>query len=395
MPTEESNVAALAAKSAPTSAVGHSEAPAKSTTNSAAPGDRSGSNSVEQVVHARKLSFVLPAYNEAENLPKVIGRITAQAHLADEIEVIVVDDHSSDGTFEVVRQLADNDSRVRGLRLARNSGSHMALFAAVAAAKGDAVIALAADGQDPPEFAPELVQAWQGGAQVVWGVRAGREGESLATRAFSKLYYSTMNRWSDVRLPPAGADFMLLDRRVVDALMAIPERNTSILALITWLGFRQVELPYIKEARLSGRSKWTLRKKLKLVLDSLVGFSTLPLRLASTVGFVTAGFGFTYAAALIVNKLGDGFLFGTTEVQGWSALMVVVLVCSGIIMAILGIVGEYLWRALEEVRGRPRFQAEDEINIEGVTGDLAPPFLGRRPSGVHPQPHVAKAPSAD
>lgn len=310
-----------------------------------------------------RLSYVLPAFGEAENLPRVLPRILEQAAHCDELEIIVVDDHSKDGTFRVLREWGERDPRIKGLRLARNSGSHMAILCGLTAASGDVVIVLAADGQDPPEFTPELLAAWREGHQVVWAVRSAREGETLVTRLFSRAYYATMNRWSSVRLPPAGADFMLIDRRVVDALVEIPERNTSLLALITWLGFSQTELPYVKEARLSGRSKWTFGKKLRLAFDSMVGFSTAPLRLATSLGVLFGGAGFVYAGALVVNRVGGGFLFGTTVTEGWNALMIVLLVSTGTLMIMLGVVGEYLWRALEEVRGRPRFLAEAEVNI--------------------------------
>lgn len=305
----------------------------------------------------------MPAYREAENLGVLLPRLLAQDHLADEIEVVVIDDHSPDATFAVVREWAARDPRVRGRRLARNAGSHMAILCGLQAAAGDALIVLAADGQDPPEVAGELVAAWSDGAQVVWAVRAAREREPLAVRLTSRLYYALMNRLTSVRLPPTGADFFLIDRRVLGALMAIPEHNVSIFALLVSLGFRQQEIRYVKRARLSGRSNWTLRRKIRLALDSLIGFSTLPLRLATGLGFVHAIGGFLYAALLVANRLSNGLLFGGVALTGWSALMVVLLVSSGSIMIMLGIFGEYLWRALEEVRGRPRFLVEDEVNL--------------------------------
>jgi len=310
------------------------------------------------------LSFVLPAFAEARNLGLLIPRLLAQAPLADEIEVVVVDDHSPDDTFGVVREWADRDARVRGVRLARNAGSHMAILCGLSAASGDAVVVLAADGQDPPEAAGPLLAAWSEGAQVVWAVRDVRVDASLRTRLTSRLYYALMNRLTSVRLPPTGADFFLIDQRVRRALLAIPEHNVSIFALVVALGFRQAEIRYAKQARLSGRSKWTLRRKVRLLLDSLIGFSTLPLRLATALGFAHAAGGFLYATALVANRLSRGALFGSVALTGWSAMMVVLLVSSGSIMVILGIFGEYLWRALEEVRGRPRFLVEDEVNLE-------------------------------
>jgi polyisoprenyl-phosphate glycosyltransferase len=306
---------------------------------------------------------VLPAFAEAHNLAQLLPRLLAQSHLADELEIVVVDDHSPDETFAVVREWAARDARIRGVRLARNSGSHMAILCGLEAARGEALIVLAADGQDPPESAGQLVEAWSAGAQVVWAVREGREDVSPAARVGSRLYYALMNRLTSVRLPPTGADFFLIDRRVLGALLAIPEHNVSIFALVVSLGFRQAEVRYTKQARLSGRSKWTLRRKLRLLLDSLVGFSTLPLRLATGLGFAYAAGGFLYAALLVANRLSNGALLGEVALTGWSALMVVLLVSSGSIMIVLGIFGEYLWRALEEVRGRPRFLVEDEVNL--------------------------------
>jgi glycosyltransferase involved in cell wall biosynthesis len=315
------------------------------------------------VSRPRRLSFVLPAFGEAENLPLVLPRIFAQAEHCDEIEVVVVDDHSRDGTFAVLQEWGSRDPRLKAIRLARNSGSHMAVLCGLTHCTGDVVVVLAADGQDPPEFTPELLESWASGNQVVWAVRSARLGETFFTQLFSRLYYATMNRWSSVQLPPSGADFLLLDRRVVDSLIEIPERNTSLLALSTWLGFRQTSLEYIKGNRLSGRSKWTFRKKVTLALDSLIGFSTIPLRLTTTVGTFFGGAGFLYAGLLVINKLSGGALFGEAPIIGWNALMVTVLVTSGTLMMMLGVVGEYLWRALEEVRGRPRFVSEAEVNL--------------------------------
>lgn len=308
-----------------------------------------------------RLTFVLPAFDEAANLDQLIPRILAQQSLARELRIVVVDDNSHDGTFDVVRRWSLQDPRVGGIRLARNCGSHMAMLSGLSRAKADAVIVLASDGQDPPEFAGQLVGEWQAGAQIVWAVRSSRDSASLTTRLFSRLYFAAMNKWSIVRLPPEGADFFLLDRLVVDAISELPERNTSVIALIAWLGFRQVEVPYTKEARLAGRSKWTLAKKIQITFDSIFSFSTLPLRFVRWLGFLYAILGFAYAATLAANWLSSGRLFGGLPVQGWSALMVVLLISSGTMLFVLAIIGEYLWRTLEEVRSRPRFIVEEAI----------------------------------
>lgn len=315
-----------------------------------------------------KLSFVLPAYCEERNLEVLIPRILLQRTLSEDLEIIVVDDHSPDGTFDVVRSWAVRDPAVRGIRLARNTGSHMAILCGLTACTGDTAIILAADGQDPPELAPKLVDEWRKGAHVVWAVRNHRVGESMLTVACSRAYYALMNRLTTVRLPTTGADFFLLDRRVVDVVKNLPERNTSLFALISWLGYRQAEVRYDKQGRGSGRSKWTFGRRLRLALDSLFGFSVLPLKIASAMGFLYALAGFLYAAALIANKVTGGRLFGGMAAEGWSALMVVLLVSSGTLMFVLGLFGEYLWRTLEEVRGRPRFIVEERTSLP-LVGD--------------------------
>jgi dolichol-phosphate mannosyltransferase len=236
---------------------------------------------------------------------------------------------------------------------------------------GDAAIVLAADGQDPPEFSSELVREWAAGAQVVWAIRAKRDGESAMTIAFSRAYYRIMNRFTTVRLPRTGADFFLLDRRVIDVVKGLSERNSSLVALIAWLGFRTAEVYYEKQARSGGRSSWTFAKKTRLALDSLFGFSVFPMRLASWIGFLYAFGGFAYAVVLIVNKLTLGRLFGAVAAEGWSALMVMILISSGTFMLVLGLFGEYMWRTLEEVRGRPRFLIEDSVH--GAVGGKAGP----------------------
>jgi glycosyltransferase involved in cell wall biosynthesis len=310
-----------------------------------------------------RLSFVVPAYGEEKNLQELIPRILSQRAEIPEVEIVVVDDHSADGTFDVVRSWAARDPAVRGIRLARNAGSHMAILCGLSEATGEAVIVLAADGQDPPELAPRLVEKWREGAHVVWAVRERRVGESALTLAFSHAYYKIMNRWTTVQLPDTGADFFLLDRRVVDVIANLPERNTSLVALIAWLGFRQVEVRYDKQPRASGSSKWTFAKRIRLALDSLFGFSVLPLKMASGLGLVYALSGFLYALLIAVNKLTDGRVFQGVAASGWSALMIAVLISSGTLMLVLGVFGEYLWRTLEEVRGRPRFVVEERVNV--------------------------------
>ena len=303
-----------------------------------------------------RLSIVTPAYNETENLKLLHERLAAVLGPLDvDWEWIVVDDHSRDNTFEVIRALAAADPRVRGLRLARNSGSHAAITCGLHHATGDAAVIMAADLQDPPETLPELLREWQNGAQVVWAVRRSRPGEKASTVGFSRLYYFMMRRVVGMKeMPKTGADFFFLDRRVLDAFRDFGEANVNLMALITWMGFRQATVEYDKQARQHGTSGWTLEKKIKLTIDSVTAFTYLPIRFMTYVGFVFALLGFAYAIFIVVNHF-----LTHAAVAGWSSLMAAVLVLGGIQMLMLGVLGEYLWRVLDETRQRPRYLIED------------------------------------
>ena len=301
------------------------------------------------------LSIVTPAFNESLNLPLLYGRLREVLDSAGiDWEWLVVDDHSSDATFDVLRGMAASDTRVRGIRFARNCGSHAAITCGLHGVRGRCVAILAADLQDPPEILPSLLEQWHLGGQVVWAVRTSRAGEKARTLAFSRLYYWIMRRVAGLpQMPASGADFWLMDRRVVNAFRQFGEANVSMMALITWMGFRQRTIEYTKEARLHGRSGWSLEKRLKLVIDSVTSFTYLPIRLISYVGFVVAVLGFTYALLVVWNAITG------VPVAGWSSLMIVVLVLGGLQMLLMGILGEYVWRALDESRHRPRYLIED------------------------------------
>jgi dolichol-phosphate mannosyltransferase len=306
-----------------------------------------------------RLSLVVAVYNEEGNLPHLYERIAALdwAALGVELELVFVDDHSDDRTPAILRELAARDPRIKVLRFSKNFGSHKAFTAGLEHCTGDAAVILAADLQDPPETIPQLLEQWRAGAKVVWAVRDRREGESALNLALARAYYFLMRRFAEVQPPRAGADFLLVDRQVLDVLKRSPEKHTSLLALIQWMGFRQEYITYAKAERHSGRSKWTLRKKLKLSIDSFVSFSYFPIRLVSTCGIIFAITGFVYATIVAVRALAYG-----SPVQGWPALMCAVLITSGVQLIMLGVLGEYLWRAFDETRGRPRYIVEERIN---------------------------------
>jgi len=303
---------------------------------------------------------ICPAYNEAENIPVMYESLQKVAEeLADryDLRFLFVDDCSTDATPQVLDELCARDPRVMSLRLARNSGSYAAITAGFAHFEGDCAVVLAADGQDPPEVIPDLVTAWERGAKVVWAVRGEREGHAGLNLLASRAFYWIMNHFTSCRMPPEGADFLLVDSQVVDALNLMPERSHSVFAMIIWLGFPQSSITYTKRRRVHGRSKWSLAMKAKLALDSFIGYSYFPMRVASALGIASATLGLVYALVVFVHGLVG------RSVPGWSSLMVVLLVTAGVQMLILGVLGEYLWRVLEEVRHRPRYVIESTRNL--------------------------------
>lgn len=310
---------------------------------------------------ARLLSIVTPAYNEAENLPVLHERLTSTLTKAGvEWEWIVVDDHSADRTFAVLQEISARDPRVRALRFTRNFGSHSAIRCGLEEARGACAAVMACDLQDPPEVLVELLASWKTGVKVVWAARRKREGEKQVNLGFSRLYYFIMRRFVGLReMPPNGADAFLIDRLVISALTQFSESNLSLFALLAWMGFPQATVLYDKQPRLHGRSGWSLEKKLKLVIDSVTSFTYFPIRAITYVGFLCAFLGFVYAATILVR----GYL-GRGWPEGWASLMVVVLIIGGIQMLMMGMLGEYLWRALEESRRRPRFLVEARTGAE-------------------------------
>lgn len=316
------------------------------------------------------LSIVTPAFNEASNLPMLYDRLAAA--LADqgvEWEWIIVDDHSRDRTFAVVEDLARRDGRIRGLRLARNSGSHLAIACGLHHASGDAAALLAADLQDPPEMLGDMLARWRDGAQVVWAVRRQRPGERHH-QGFAAVYYWIMRRLVGLAdMPARGADSFLIDRVVVDAFCASTERNVSVFALITWLGFRQAHLEYDKQPRASGESGWTLAKKVKLVVDSVVSFSDFPIRWCgyAGVGLIAAALVVAVVGVLLLPTLGAGVLLVAALLLGLTGLQ----------LTALSIVGQYAWRALEEARHRPAYAIEALAGQRHPSGPAEPPGASR------------------
>jgi dolichol-phosphate mannosyltransferase len=299
-----------------------------------------------------KLSIVVFFFNEESNLPVLKRRLEGVLKdLTTESEIVLVNDGSTDSSAMVVGDWLSESRNIVSLRFSRNFGSHAAVAAGLQNCTGDCAVLMAADLQDPPELIPDLVAKYCEGNDIVWACRTERLGESWFTKIAASTYYQLM-RWLGLpNMPPKGADFLLVSRKVIDAVNASPEKHTSILAMILWMGFRQTFIQYVKQARHSGRSKWTFSRKIKLLIDSVVSFSYVPIRAASVVGLFMAAAGFSYSVWIALLWALGRITSGT----GYAAIMCVLLIGQGSILFTLGILGEYIWRTFDESRGRPRF----------------------------------------
>lgn len=298
-----------------------------------------------------RISIVVPLLNEQDNIHLLYERLcqVAESMRPHELEMVFVDDGSTDASPLMLKQLAEQDHRVKLIRLSRNFGSFAAIAAGYRYSTGDAAVNLSADLQDPPELIVRLMEKWLEGNEIVWAVRESRQ-DPLSTKLFATLYYRLMRQFALPQMPLGGMDVCLVDRQVIESLDDLQERNTSIFGLIMWSGFTQAFLNYHREGRKAGKSKWSVGKKIKLFVDSFVAFSFLPIRLISYLGLVISGIGFLYAIFVILARS----LF-SHPLQGWTSLMVVILVLSGFQLLMLGIVSEYLWRTFEAARRRPLY----------------------------------------
>lgn len=305
------------------------------------------------------ISLVVPVFNNASSLPDLLERFQALAakNTNDQFEFIFVDDGSVDNSFSVLESLLQTDSRIQIVKLSRNFGSNAALLAGLGHTRGDAVAAIAADLQDPPELINEMLSDWGQGHKVVLAARQSRDDEFFTT-LLADTFYSLFRRFAIKTMPAHGFDFFLIDRQVCDLINQIQENNAYLMGLILWLGFSPKVIYYHRQAREKryGHSMWTTAKKIKYFLDSFVAFSYFPVRAASVIGIVLSAAGLVYAAIVIALRLAT-----SVQPEGWASLMIVVLIVSGVQMLMIGILGEYLWRNLDETRRRPRFIVESVL----------------------------------
>lgn len=310
------------------------------------------------------LSVVIPCFNEELVLPAAHERLSRAASAIEGFahELIFIDDGSRDHTFRLLTEIQSHDSNVRVLRLSRNFGHQIAVTAGLEAAAGDVIVVIDADLQDPPEVIAEMIDLWRQGNHVVYGIRATRAGESRFKLMTAKAFYRIINRFSDTPMPVDTGDFRLMDRKVVDVLLAMPERGRFLRGMVSWIGFRQAPLAYERQPRGAGRTKYSLFRMIQFALDGILSFSVLPLRLAALTGLVAIGFALAgIVMAVVVRALG---LYDLRLGRGWASLFVAVLFMGGVQLVSLGVMGEYLGRIYTEVKRRPLYAVQERLGFE-------------------------------
>lgn len=309
-----------------------------------------------KLIRMDKVSIIIPVYYNQDNLRPLYDDIKNRIlNLAlFDCEIVMVDDGSGDKSWDVIKGLAKEDSRITPIKLSRNFGSHAAILCGLSYATGDCAVIKAADLQEPTEMIISMYQSWKNGNNVVLAVREGRE-ESLGQKAFANLYYWLVRKAALPKMPKGGFDTFLLDRKAIEVLKKMDERNSAITGQILWSGFTTDIVYYVRKAREIGKSRWTLKKKIRLVTDTLFSFSNLPIKIVTTVGGFSFIGAFVWALVVLINRLN-----GAIEVSGFTTLFIFQLFSFGVIMLTLGLLGGYLWRAFDASRDRPVYIVEED-----------------------------------
>ena len=307
-------------------------------------------------------SLIIPIYNEEDNIPLLYQRVKAVMDGLGDCELIFINDGSRDTSLQLIRDLKAQDQRVCYLSFARNFGHQIAVTAGLNFARGKAVIILDADLQDPPELLPDLIEQWQRGYQVVYAQRTKRKQESWFKRLTAYIFYRLLQRLADVKIPADTGDFCLMDRRVVDLLNAMPERNRYIRGLRSWVGFRQTAVKFERDPRYAGEVKYTFRKSFRLAINSLVSFSIVPLRLATYLGLFSALMALLMAVLVLYWRLFQV----NSPITGLATIVIAILFLGSVQLICIGILGEYIGRIYDEVKGRPLYTLAEVAGFESV-----------------------------
>jgi glycosyltransferase involved in cell wall biosynthesis len=347
------------------------------------------------------ISVVLPFYNEEETIPSLYQRLTTAAAAWNETyEVIAIDDGSKDATAGMLAAICRTDPRWKLLRFSRNFGHQAAVSAGIHYSQGDAVVVMDSDLHDPPEQLHRFLDKWREGYQVVYAVRTKRK-ENIFKRTGYFLFYRLLKRLSTIDIPLDSGDFSLMDRSVVDALKALPERTRFVRGLRSWVGFRQTGVVYERDARFAGEAKYTFKKLLQLAINGILSFSSAPLRLASYLGFALCGISVLLIGFLVAWRLSDLSLLGMRPgmQMGWTSLISLILFLSGIQMLVIGAIGEYLARVFDEVQGRPPWiigyaHGFDTLRAQSRIGWCANEIFRPSPAAWAPAANMANSATA-
>jgi len=296
-------------------------------------------------------TIIAPIYNELENIPELYPRLRdVMDQTGEPWELILVDDGSTDGSTDVIRKLAGNDSRVRPVIFARNFGHQIAVTAGIDYSRGDAVVIIDADLQDPPEVILDLIEKWREGYEVVYAVREEREGETWLKRTTASLFYRLIYKITDVDIPLDTGDFRLMDKKIVAVMRQMREKHRFLRGMAAWVGFKQIGVKYKRKPRYAGETKYPLNKMIKLALNAITSFSYFPLQLATYIGFIAAGLSVLAIPIVAILRLTTG-----TVLLGQATTLIIVLFLGGVQLIALGIIGEYIGRIYDEAKGRPLY----------------------------------------
>lgn len=304
-------------------------------------------------------------YNEEEVIEETYLRLKkVMDQIGESYELVFVNDGSKDRSAQIISELAKSDENIRLIDFSRNFGHQIAVTAGLDYVQGQAIVIIDADLQDPPEVIPQMLAKWREGYDVVYGKRLKRQGETAFKKVTAHVYYRVLSALTNGNIPKDTGDFRLIDRKVCEAIKKLPERNRFLRGMVNWVGFNQVAVEYVRDERWAGETKYPLKKMLKFAADGIFSFTYKPLKLATYIGLFLSVFGFLYLLIVLYQKL-----FTDTAQTGWASLMAVTLVFHGITLVILGIIGEYIGRIYEEVKGRPLYIVKETIGFKNDKKD--------------------------
>lgn len=310
-------------------------------------------------------SVIVPMYNEEEVIPETYRRLTkVMDDINESYEIIFINDGSRDNTKAMLSELCKTDKRVKMIDFARNFGHQIAITAGMDYAAGDCMVIIDGDLQDPPELIPDMIEIWRSGFDVVYGKRKSRQGETFFKKFTAKIFYRLLGKLTDVDIPVDTGDFRLIDRKVCEALKQLPERSRYVRGLMSWVGFKQTAIEFERSERFAGETKYPLKKMLKLAMDGIMSFSYKPLRIASYLGTFLSLASFLYLIFVLLQKL----IFPESAQSGWASIIAVSLFFNGIILLMLGIIGEYIGRIYDEAKGRPLYIISELKNMDDRKG---------------------------